>query len=49
VVISGIGGLGHLAVQYAKAMGLNVVAVDVDDRKLDLARSLGATLAVNAR
>ncbi|HCB77377.1 MAG TPA: alcohol dehydrogenase AdhP [Erythrobacter sp.] len=48
VVISGIGGLGHLAVQYAKAMGLNVVAVDVDDRKLDLARSLGATLAVNA-
>ncbi|WP_047867012.1 alcohol dehydrogenase AdhP [Sphingomonas paucimobilis] len=49
VVISGIGGLGHLAVQYAKAMGLNVVAVDVDDRKLDLARLLGATLAVNAR
>ena len=49
VVISGIGGLGHLAVQYAKAMGLNVVAVDVDDRKLALARSLGATLAVNAR
>jgi propanol-preferring alcohol dehydrogenase len=49
VVISGIGGLGHLAVQYAKAMGLHVVAVDVDDRKLDLARSLGATLAVNAR
>ena len=31
VVISGIGGLGHLAVQYAKAMGLNVLAVDVDD------------------
>jgi propanol-preferring alcohol dehydrogenase len=49
VVISGIGGLGHLAVQYAKAMGLNVVAVDVDDRKLDLARSLGAALVVNAR
>lgn len=48
VVISGIGGLGHLAVQYAKAMGLNVIAVDVDDKKLDLARSLGASLAVNA-
>ena len=31
VVISGIGGLGHMAVQYAVAMGLNVVAVDVDD------------------
>jgi len=49
VVISGIGGLGHLAVQYAKAMGLNVIAVDIDDAKLELARQLGATLAVNAR
>jgi len=49
VAISGIGGLGHVAVQYARAMGMNVVAVDVDDAKLDLARSLGATLAVNAR
>ena len=48
VVISGIGGLGHLAVQYAKAMGLNVIAVDVDDTKLELARQLGAVLAVNA-
>ncbi|RWM01801.1 MAG: alcohol dehydrogenase AdhP [Mesorhizobium sp.] len=49
VVISGIGGLGHLAVQYAKAMGLNVIAVDIDDAKLDLAKRLGAALAVNAR
>ncbi len=49
VVISGIGGLGHLAVQYAKAMGLNVATVDVDDQKLELARKLGATLTVNAR
>lgn len=49
VVISGIGGLGHMAVQYAKAMGLNVIAVDVDEPKLDLARRLGAALAVNAR
>ena len=48
VVISGIGGLGHMAVQYAKAMGLNVAAVDVDDAKLDLARRLGATVTVNA-
>jgi propanol-preferring alcohol dehydrogenase len=48
VVISGVGGLGHLAVQYAKAMGLNVAAVDVDDSKLELARSLGATLTFNA-
>ena len=48
VVILGIGGLGHLAVQYANAMGLNVIAVDVDDTKLELARQLGAVLAVNA-
>jgi propanol-preferring alcohol dehydrogenase len=48
VAISGIGGLGHMAVQYAKAMGLNVAAVDVDDAKLDLARRLGASVAVNA-
>src|SRR5262249_15997349 len=49
VVVSGIGGLGHLAVQYAKAMGLHVAAVDVDDGKLELARRLGAAVAVNAR
>ncbi|MCC8364629.1 alcohol dehydrogenase AdhP [Lysobacter sp. A6] len=48
VVISGIGGLGHMAVQYAKAMGLDVAAVDVDDDKLELARRLGATVTVNA-
>jgi len=49
VAISGIGGLGHMAVQYARAMGLNVAAVDVDDAKLELARCLGASLTVNAR
>ena len=48
VVISGIGGLGHMAVQYARAMGLNVAAVDIDDAKLDLARRLGASVTVNA-
>lgn len=49
VAISGIGGLGHMAVQYARAMGLNVVAVDIDDAKLALAERLGASLTVNAR
>ena len=49
VAISGIGGLGHMAVQYARAMGLNVAAVDVDDDKLALARQLGASVTVNAR
>lgn len=47
VAISGIGGLGHLAVQYAKAMGLHVVALDVSDEKLRLARGLGADACVN--
>ncbi|GJG95061.1 alcohol dehydrogenase AdhP [Cupriavidus pauculus] len=49
VAISGIGGLGHVAVQYATAMGLHVAAIDVDDEKLSLARDLGASLTVNAR
>lgn len=48
IAISGIGGLGHLAVQYAKAMGLHVAAIDIADDKLQLARSLGADLTVNA-
>lgn len=49
VAISGIGGLGHIAVQYARAMGLRVVAIDIDDAKLVLATRLGAEVAVNAR
>jgi len=49
VVVSGIGGLGHLGVQYAKAMGLHVCAVDIDERKLEHAKRLGADALVNAR
>ena len=49
VAISGVGGLGHVAIQYAKAMGLNVAALDISDDKLALARAAGADLAVNAR
>lgn len=49
VAISGIGGLGHMAVQYAKAMGFKVAAVDIDEDKLHLARTLGAEITVNAR
>ena len=48
VVISGIGGLGHIAVQYAVAMGMRVVAVDVADDKLALAKKHGAEITVNA-
>ena len=47
VAISGIGGLGHMAVQYAKAMGFHVIAVDIADEKLKLATDLGADMTVN--
>lgn len=49
VAISGIGGLGHVAVQYAKAMGFNVAALDIDEAKLALAKRLGADLTVDCR
>jgi len=48
VAISGIGGLGHMAIQYAKAMGFSVAAVDIHEDKLALARTLGADMAINA-
>jgi propanol-preferring alcohol dehydrogenase len=48
IAISGVGGLGHLAIQYAKAMGMHVAAIDIADDKLELAKSLGADLTVNA-
>ena len=49
VVISGVGGLGHVAVQYAKAMGLQVAAIDIGPEKMELARSLGAEVTVDAK
>lgn len=48
-VVFGVGGLGHLAVQYAKAAGATVAAVDLFDDKLALARDLGADITINAR
>jgi propanol-preferring alcohol dehydrogenase len=48
VVISGVGGLGHVAIQYAKAMGLHVAAVDLGPEKMALARKLGADIAIDA-
>lgn len=49
LAISGIGGLGHLAIQYAKAMGMQVVAIDIDDGKLAHAKKMGADLLINAK
>jgi alcohol dehydrogenase, propanol-preferring len=48
-VVYGIGGLGHLALQYVRLFGGKVIAVDVEDGKLQLARKLGADHVVNAR
>jgi propanol-preferring alcohol dehydrogenase len=49
VAVVGIGGLGHIAVQYAVAMGMRVAAVDIDPKKLALAKKLGAEFLVNAK
>jgi propanol-preferring alcohol dehydrogenase len=49
IAISGVGGLGHLAIQYAKAMGLLICAVDIDDGKLAHAKRLGADLTIDAK
>ncbi|AJY73495.1 alcohol dehydrogenase AdhP [Paenibacillus beijingensis] len=49
VAVFGLGGLGHLAVQYGKAMGLKIVGIDIHEEKIELARELGADLAVNGR
>ncbi len=48
-MVVGIGGLGHLGLQYAKIFGATAVAVDVDDTKLQLAKELGADHVVDAR
>jgi propanol-preferring alcohol dehydrogenase len=48
LVVFGVGGLGHLAVQFAKCFGAQVIAVDIADEKLELARTLGADITMNA-
>ncbi|WP_232323261.1 zinc-binding dehydrogenase [Photobacterium sp. J15] len=47
VAIVGAGGLGHLAIQYAVAMGMNVIAIDTGAEKLALAKELGATHCID--
>lgn len=48
VAVFGIGGLGHLAVQYADLVGGTVIAVDIATQKLELAEKLGADHTVDA-
>jgi propanol-preferring alcohol dehydrogenase len=49
VAISGIGGLGQMAIQFAVTMGLHVIAIDIDGKKLMRAKDLGAEITLNAR
>lgn len=49
VAIYEIGGLGHVALQYAKTMGFNMIAADIQDDKLKFAKGLGADLTVNSK
>jgi propanol-preferring alcohol dehydrogenase len=48
-MISGLGGLGHMALQYARVAGARTIAVDVSEEKLALAKKLGADEIVNAK
>jgi propanol-preferring alcohol dehydrogenase len=48
VAVFGVGGLGHLAIQFAKQLGATTAAVDLSDEKLELARSLGADRTIDA-
>lgn len=47
IAIIGVGGLGHLAIQYAVAMGMNVIAVDTGEAKSALAKNLGASYFID--
>lgn len=49
LAVIGIGGLGQYGVQFAKMTGARVIAIDIDDSKLEIAKSLGADFTVNPK
>ncbi|KFY19608.1 hypothetical protein V493_07892 [Pseudogymnoascus sp. VKM F-4281 (FW-2241)] len=49
VAVQGLGGLGHLAVQFAKKMGYEVVALSTSDDKAEFAKVLGADHFINTK
>ena len=49
VVVYGCGGVGLSTVQIASALGARVIAVDLDDRKLELAKKIGANDVINGK
>jgi alcohol dehydrogenase, propanol-preferring len=48
LAVFGVGGLGHIAVQIGRAAGAEVIAIDISEEKLELAKSLGAARTLNA-
>jgi alcohol dehydrogenase len=49
VAVHGCGGVGLSAIMIARALGAQVIAIDIVDDKLDFARSIGASAVLNAR
>jgi propanol-preferring alcohol dehydrogenase len=49
IAVLGVGGLGQMAIQFARYMGLHVAAIDTSARKLHRAAELGAEITLNAR
>jgi len=49
LAIFGVGGLGHLAIQLGRALNAEITAIDISERKLEMARSLGAARTLNAK
>ena len=48
LAVHGCGGIGLSAIMIAHAIGVNIVAIDINENVLDLAKSLGATIVINA-
>ena len=48
IAIFGVGGLGHIAIQIVVSLGAHVIAIDISDEKLALAKTLGASEIFNA-
>ncbi|QDV12753.1 Alcohol dehydrogenase [Rosistilla oblonga] len=49
VAVHGAGGVGLSAIMIANAMGAHAIAIDIDDQKLEFARTVGAVATVNAQ
>ena len=49
VAVFGCGGVGLSAIMIANAMGANVIAIDIDDEKLDFAKTVGAVFTINSK